>query len=249
IPPLLASLEDDLRGADEAEASEIAQRIADLHDELDAFEERYGRHRTEEILAGLGFSEATWDRPVSELSGGAQMRAAPAGPPPPGPGSPPPRRADNPPRRAAAGVVRRLPPPLPQGAPPRQPRPPVPRPPDRARPVVRARGAAVLRRRLRGLPAPARRGGREPRAARQAAGRPARRDRALHRALPLQGDEGAPGPEPRQPARQGAGRPGTRPPQDGALPLPRGGAVRPRGRAPRGRPQGVRRQRRLPRPR
>ncbi|HKA87612.1 MAG TPA: ATP-binding cassette domain-containing protein, partial [Haliangiales bacterium] len=79
IPPLLASLEDDLRGADEAEASEIAQRIADLHDELDAFEERYGRHRTEEILAGLGFSEATWDRPVSELSGGWKMRAALAG--------------------------------------------------------------------------------------------------------------------------------------------------------------------------
>ncbi len=79
IPPLFASLEEDLRGADEAEASEIAQRIADLHDELDAFEERYGRHRTEEILSGLGFPEAAWDRPVSELSGGWKMRAALAG--------------------------------------------------------------------------------------------------------------------------------------------------------------------------
>jgi ATP-binding cassette subfamily F protein 3 len=79
IPPLLASLEADLGGADDDEASEIAQRIADLHEELDAFEERYGRHHTEEILSGLGFPEKTWDRPVSELSGGWKMRAALAG--------------------------------------------------------------------------------------------------------------------------------------------------------------------------
>src|SRR5262249_39941637 len=58
---------------------ERAQRIADLHDELDAFEERYGRHRAEEILAGLGFPARTFDRPVEELSGGWKMRAALAG--------------------------------------------------------------------------------------------------------------------------------------------------------------------------
>jgi ATP-binding cassette, subfamily F, member 3 len=79
IPPLLASLEQDLGGANEVEAEEIAHRIAELHDELDAFEERYGRHRTEAILSGLGFPEAAFDRPVSELSGGWKMRAALAG--------------------------------------------------------------------------------------------------------------------------------------------------------------------------
>ncbi|HKA91939.1 MAG TPA: ABC-F family ATP-binding cassette domain-containing protein, partial [Haliangiales bacterium] len=73
------ALEADLAGADDEEAMEIAARIAEHHDELDAFEERYGRHRTEEILSGLGFPEAAWDRPVSELSGGWKMRAALAG--------------------------------------------------------------------------------------------------------------------------------------------------------------------------
>jgi ATP-binding cassette subfamily F protein 3 len=65
--------------ADDEETLELAQRIADLHGELDAFEERFGRHRAEEILAGLGFPEWRFDRPIDELSGGWKMRAALAG--------------------------------------------------------------------------------------------------------------------------------------------------------------------------
>ncbi len=78
----LAAAEEDLAAAGESDEEaqlEIAQRISDLHGELDAFEERYGRHRAEEILAGLGFPERTFDQPVGNLSGGWKMRAALAG--------------------------------------------------------------------------------------------------------------------------------------------------------------------------
>ncbi|MSP60227.1 MAG: ABC transporter ATP-binding protein [Myxococcales bacterium] len=58
---------------------ELAQRLADLHHRLADFEERYGRHRAESILSGLGFAERDFDRDVAELSGGWKMRAALAG--------------------------------------------------------------------------------------------------------------------------------------------------------------------------
>ena len=61
------------------ERLELSQRLADLHLELADFDERYGRHRAEEILSGLGFAAAAFDRPVGELSGGWKMRAALAG--------------------------------------------------------------------------------------------------------------------------------------------------------------------------
>jgi ATP-binding cassette subfamily F protein 3 len=73
----LAALEEELpRAADDEESLELAGRIADLHTQLDDFESRYGRHRAEEILAGLGFPAARFDRPIDELSGGWKMRAA-----------------------------------------------------------------------------------------------------------------------------------------------------------------------------
>jgi ATP-binding cassette subfamily F protein 3 len=64
---------------DEAEQLELAQCLADLHEELDHFEEHYGRHHAERILVGLGFKERDFTRSTGELSGGWRMRAALAG--------------------------------------------------------------------------------------------------------------------------------------------------------------------------
>ncbi|HQR29832.1 MAG TPA: ABC-F family ATP-binding cassette domain-containing protein, partial [Anaeromyxobacteraceae bacterium] len=63
----------------DAERLELAETLAGLHDELAHFEERYGRHRAERILGGLGFAEERLDRPTRTLSGGWRMRAALAG--------------------------------------------------------------------------------------------------------------------------------------------------------------------------
>ena len=64
---------------DHDEQLELAQALADLHAELDHFEERFGRHRAERILAGLGFGTADLARPARTFSGGWKMRAALAG--------------------------------------------------------------------------------------------------------------------------------------------------------------------------
>ncbi len=58
---------------------ELAERLADLHHQLADFEQRYGKHRAESILSGLGFSRAAFEQDVAELSGGWKMRAALAG--------------------------------------------------------------------------------------------------------------------------------------------------------------------------
>ncbi|WP_242394301.1 ABC-F family ATP-binding cassette domain-containing protein [Anaeromyxobacter oryzisoli] len=63
----------------EAEQLELAGALAELHDELEHFEEHYGRRRAERILAGLGFGPEDGDRPARTLSGGWKMRAAMAG--------------------------------------------------------------------------------------------------------------------------------------------------------------------------
>jgi ATP-binding cassette subfamily F protein 3 len=76
----LREVEEDLAAArDDEERLELAARLAELHEELAGFEERYGRHRAEEILGGLGFAARDLDRPVAELSGGWKMRAMLAG--------------------------------------------------------------------------------------------------------------------------------------------------------------------------
>jgi ATP-binding cassette, subfamily F, member 3 len=61
---------------EEAEQLELAQSLADLHAALEHFEERFGRHKAEQILVGLGFDGSKLDRPVRELSGGWMMRVA-----------------------------------------------------------------------------------------------------------------------------------------------------------------------------
>jgi len=64
---------------DEETQLELSQALADLHTELDHFEEHYGRHHAERILKGLGFREADLAKPTGALSGGWRMRAALAG--------------------------------------------------------------------------------------------------------------------------------------------------------------------------
>src|SRR5215208_6600265 len=62
-----------------AEQLELSQSLAELHEELDHFEEHYGRRRAERILGGLAFSDEDLGRPARTFSGGWKMRAALAG--------------------------------------------------------------------------------------------------------------------------------------------------------------------------
>ncbi len=64
---------------DEAEQLEFSEDLAELHEELDHFEEHFGRRRAERILLGLGFAPERLDEPARNLSGGWKMRAALAG--------------------------------------------------------------------------------------------------------------------------------------------------------------------------
>ena len=76
----VASLEAGIvQAQDDEERVDLAAQLADAHDELADFEDRYGRHRAERILEGLGFARRDFDRQVEELSGGWKMRAALAG--------------------------------------------------------------------------------------------------------------------------------------------------------------------------
>ena len=60
----------------EGEQVELGGELAGLHEDLAHHDERYGRHRAEEILTGLGFPPSRLNRPAAELSGGWRMRAA-----------------------------------------------------------------------------------------------------------------------------------------------------------------------------
>src|SRR2546423_11304537 len=73
----LAAVEAGLaQAATEEEQVELGGELAELHEELAHHEELYGRHRAEEILDGLGFSQSAYEGPASALSGGWRMRAA-----------------------------------------------------------------------------------------------------------------------------------------------------------------------------
>ena len=76
----LAAAQDGLEAATDPEAQlELAAALADLHQQLDHFEERFGRHRAERLLGGLGFPIGELEKPCAALSGGWKMRAALAG--------------------------------------------------------------------------------------------------------------------------------------------------------------------------
>src|SRR5512133_2314928 len=73
----LAQTETDLAVATEpAEQLELSQALAELHEEADHFEDRFGKRRAERILGGLGFSQDDLARPARHFSGGWKMRAA-----------------------------------------------------------------------------------------------------------------------------------------------------------------------------
>ena len=73
----LAAVESALATArDENEQLELSQALADLHQELDHFEEHFGRPRAERILMGLGFRPEDLGRDTRTLAGGWRMRAA-----------------------------------------------------------------------------------------------------------------------------------------------------------------------------
>jgi len=57
-----------------AEAADDGQRIAELHARLETIDGYTTRTRAEQLLAGLGFPEAHFQRPVAEFSGGWRMR-------------------------------------------------------------------------------------------------------------------------------------------------------------------------------
>jgi ATP-binding cassette, subfamily F, member 3 len=64
---------------EEEEQLELSELLAELHQRQEHFDERFGRHQAERILAGLGFKPADFEQDTSTLSGGWRMRAALAG--------------------------------------------------------------------------------------------------------------------------------------------------------------------------
>jgi ATP-binding cassette subfamily F protein 3 len=76
----LAQAEAALATASEAaEQLELSEALAELHEELEHFDEHFGRHRAERILGGLGFAADDLGRQARTFSGGWKMRAALAG--------------------------------------------------------------------------------------------------------------------------------------------------------------------------
>ncbi len=152
------------------------------------------------------------------------------------------RRTDQPSRSRSAQLARGIPGALPRG-----------RDPGLARSLLPRRGGGPHRRpvaahdhrlslQLLALPRPARRAPGAPARGQEAAGRGSRPRAGVHRPLPLPGDEGGPGAEPHQDAREGRadrGAAGTK-----AHPLPVSGRrqERPHRARPDARVQGLRRQ-------
>lgn len=61
---------------DTGEQMRLSERLADLHSDLTELEHKFGPHRAQAILFGLGFDQADFSRPLSAFSGGWRMRGA-----------------------------------------------------------------------------------------------------------------------------------------------------------------------------
>jgi len=61
---------------DKEEQTRLAERLAEIHQEINQLELKYPRHEAEKILLGLGFELSEFKTPVFLLSGGWKMRAA-----------------------------------------------------------------------------------------------------------------------------------------------------------------------------
>jgi ATP-binding cassette subfamily F protein 3 len=73
----LSALQQSLNSApDKADQAILAERLAEIHQELHHLDLEFPQHQAESILVGLGFKVSDFDRPVSTLSGGWKMRAA-----------------------------------------------------------------------------------------------------------------------------------------------------------------------------
>ena len=66
-------------GTQDERLMELATQLGQLHEELDHYEEHFGRHRAEGLLLGLGFRREEFSKPSQQFSGGWKMRAALAG--------------------------------------------------------------------------------------------------------------------------------------------------------------------------
>jgi ATP-binding cassette subfamily F protein 3 len=76
----LADTEALLAAATEVEEQlELSALLAELHEEREHFDERFGRHQAERILLGLGFRARDLGEDTTTFSGGWRMRAALAG--------------------------------------------------------------------------------------------------------------------------------------------------------------------------
>jgi len=81
--PRRQALEEELRSTErrleEASGSDqlrLAERLAELHQEINHLDLQFPAHEAERILLGLGFDTRDFETPVSTLSGGWKMRAA-----------------------------------------------------------------------------------------------------------------------------------------------------------------------------
>ena len=73
----LMRVEESLKGmTGKQEQTRLAERLAEIHQEISRLDQEYPRHGAEKILLGLGFEVSDFNKPVSSLSGGWKMRAA-----------------------------------------------------------------------------------------------------------------------------------------------------------------------------